>query len=261
MHCSTMVFVKPLDRPGQRPGVVARCTLTLLILAFSCAVARTGQATPRCDVAPDRPKLYRLELTVPATFCRDRFSDRSCREFPKPAAIQLHGLWPNYRSGFPEGACSDAECPHQSPELGSYCRYPEPPGLYESGSWKALNGYMAGTENCLERHEWVKHGTCSPMDATTYFTWALQNTRRIASALRWPADRPVSRRQFHQRVAKRLPELAGAIRLTCKQGALSSLYVLYEWGPVPTRPIPTRNGANHYGNCPNSFLIPAQPVH
>ena len=243
----------------QRPTAFPHHVVAAACLALVCGAIPSGHAAPSCTVDSERPMLYRLELTVPATFCRDRPTDRSCQQFPKPSAIQLHGLWPNYRSGFPQGACPEAECPHQPPEVGTYCRYPAPPGLYESGAWKALSAYMAGTESCLERHEWVKHGTCSPMDPPSYFAWALQNTRHIAEALRWPTERPVSRRQFNQRVAKRLPELVGAIRLTCRDGSLSSLYVLYEWGPVPTRPIPTRNKANHFGNCPNSFLIPAQP--
>lgn len=243
----------------QRPRVSARRVVASVVLTFAWAATPTTQAAPSCAVDSARPMLYRLELTIPATFCRNRPYDPSCRDFPKPSRIQLHGLWPNYRSGFPEGNCPDSECPNQSPELGTYCRYPEPPGLYQSDAWKTLHGYMAGTESCLERHEWVKHGTCTPMAATAYFAWSLENTRRIAAALRWPADRPVFRRQFDQRVAKRLPELAGAVRLTCKDGALASLYVLYEWGPVPSRPIATRGGTNHYGNCPNSFLIPALP--
>lgn len=247
-----------LTHARSRLSGSGECLLAAVALAF--AATHEPNAAPSCTVDSQRPKLYRLELTVPATFCRNRPTDRSCLEFPKPSAIQLHGLWPNYRSGFPEGTCSEAECLHQPSGLGTYCGYPEPPGLYESGAWKALNGYMAGTENCLERHEWVKHGTCSPMEAPAYFAWALQNTRRIADALRWPPESPVTRRQFNQRIAKRLPELSGAMRLTCKAGTLSSLYVLYEWGPVPTRPIPTRNKVNHYGNCPNSFLVPVQPL-
>lgn len=231
------------------------CCGFLVILAWTS----TAHAAPSCSVDAERPKLYRLELSVPATFCGNHRNDPSCQVFPKPTRIQLHGLWPNYRSGFPQGECPPGECPRQDPGLGSYCRYPEPPGLYDSSAWKDLKGFMTGTENCLERHEWVKHGTCSPMDAPTYFQWSLETTKRIATALDLPSDRPVSRKKFNQRVARNLKDLDGSVRLSCKNGALSSLYVLYEWDPVPARPIPTRNNTNHFGNCPNSFLIPAVP--
>ncbi len=219
-----------------------------------------AQARPVCDVDPDRPKLYRLEMTVPATYCNGRTEDLSCRSFPKPSLLQLHGLWPNYRSGFPEGVCLPGECPRQDADRGTYCRYPRPPGLYESETWQQLQGYMAGTENCLERHEWVKHGTCSPMDAPTYFGWSLETTRRIATALRLPNNGWISREAFDRRVKSELPELHGAIRLTCRNGELSSLYVLYQWGNVPDRPIPTREWTNHFGNCPTAFRIPARPT-
>lgn len=234
--------------------VVANCGLAA-VLAWSGA----GQGEPGCSVDPEQPKLYRLELTVPATFCRGRADDLSCRTFPKPSLLQLHGLWPNYRSGFPVGGCSPGECVRQNPGLGAYCQYPAPPGLYESSAWQGLKDYMAGAESCLERHEWVKHGTCTPMDAPAYFRWALNTTRRIAARLDLPSDRRMSRAAFNRRVKRKLPDLDGAIRLTCKSGALSSLYVLYEWGDVPARPIPTRDRANHFGNCPRSFLIPALP--
>lgn len=122
-----------------------------------------------------------------------------------------------------------------------------------------MKGYMAGTESCLERHEWVKHGTCSPMDAPAYFRWSLEATKHIAERLNLPGDRPISRSNFNERARTNLPELDGALRLTCKEGALSSLYVLYEWGEAPAKPIPTRDGTNHFGNCPASFTIPSTP--
>jgi ribonuclease T2 len=37
---------------------------------------------------------------------------------------------------------------------------------------KDLAVYMPGYTSCLERHEWYKHGTCSAMDADTYFSTA-----------------------------------------------------------------------------------------
>jgi ribonuclease T2 len=103
-------------------------------------------------VDPARSKVYRLELTVPATFCRRASDDPACRDFPKPFAIQLHGLWPNYPSGYPEGRCSRAECRERSDDEGRYCGYPAPPEVYQTPCLPKLKDYMAGTEKCLERH-------------------------------------------------------------------------------------------------------------
>lgn len=218
-----------------------------------------GDAKPSCSVDPGRSKVYRLELTVPATYCRRAAGEPDCRDFPKRSAIQLHGLWPNYQSGYPQGNCPRTECPERPDDEGRYCAYPALTQVYQATWWPELKPYMAGTEKCLERHEWVKHGTCSPMDAASYFHWALDNTRRIATALDALADQRVTRSRFDDMVRDRLPDLAGSLRLNCKGGALASLYVLYEWGERPTRPIPTRDAGTHFGNCRDAFTIPTRP--
>jgi ribonuclease T2 len=222
-------------------------------------LAAPAFATPSCTVDPARTKVYRLELTVPATFCRRAENDPACEDFPKASALQLHGLWPNYQSGYPEGHCPSNECRERPPADGRYCDYPAPPGVYQATWWPELKPYMAATEKCLERHEWVKHGTCSPMSADRYFRWSLETTRRIAGALSGFTDQRVTRRRFDEQVRQELPDLAGSLRLNCKRGALSSLYVLYEWGDPPRKPIPTRDEGNHFGNCRDSFTIPSRP--
>lgn len=243
---------------GNHRGRDARRFRTVFALPLLLGWHLAGQAAS-CSVDPQRPKVYRLELTVPATFCRGRSSDAGCQTFPKPSLIQLHGLWPNYLTGYPEGQCAPDQCVRQHEKLGTYCRYPSPPGLYQASWWNGLKAYMAGTESCLERHEWVKHGICTPMEARNYFRWSLETTKGIATRLRLPSDQVVSRKDFSERVRGELPELDGAIRLACRGSALASLSVLYEWGAVPAKPIPTRGKTLHFGNCPNAFLIPAVP--
>lgn len=233
-----------------------------LLVAFSSVAA----AAPVCKVKQGKPMLYRLDLTVPATFCQggNGSQDPSCDEFPKESNLQLHGLWPNYRNGgYPSGNCGAGGCKSQSAAQGKFCQYPKPPGLYMSATWNEHSGYMAGTEKCLERHEWVKHGTCSGMSAVAYFDWALTTTASIAERLALPADTDISREQFNQLVREKTPELDGAIRLTCRGEALSGLYVLLEWGDSPGKPpgkpIPTGQGGNHFGNCKQTFYVPTRP--
>ncbi|MFO1417739.1 MAG: hypothetical protein U1E83_03640 [Methylotetracoccus sp.] len=232
------------------------CIASAVALDTSTAIVN---AAPSCQLDPERPKLMRLELTVPATYCARVQDDPSCLEFPKPSAIQLHGLWPNYQSGHPSGQCDRSECREQTARQGRYCAFPEPDGLYQAAWWPRLKPYMAGAESCLERHEWVKHGTCSGMKAANYFAWSLESTRRIAEALAEASDRMLTRDAFDRLVRDRLPDLDGAIRLNCRRNTVSSLYVLYEWGDPPGQPMRTRDSANHFGNCPKSFVIPSRP--
>jgi len=233
-----------------------------LFFVSSLLFAASAIATPTCAVSSSKQKLYRLDLTVPATFCMGPKgkSDPSCKNFPKDSLLQLHGLWPNYTKGYPEGKCSASECPIQSDANGKYCAYPKPKGLYESDVWKTGHGYMAGAEKCLERHEWVKHGTCSPMEPTAYFGWALETTKHISETLKIPADTPITRTDFDAMIAKNAPELAGAVRLQCSgKKYVSGLYVLYDWGNTPGSVIQTTSGKNSFGNCGKILVFPSKP--
>lgn len=215
---------------------------------------------PSCDLDSRKEKLYRLDLTVPATFCSRAGNDPSCKIFPKKSILQLHGLWPNYTNGFPEGNCEPNECKTQSVKLGKFCKYPKPKGLYDSKTWKELSeDYMAGREKCLERHEWVKHGVCSPMEASTYFKWALEKTKKISLAFEPLVDKSIGKAEVNAIVKKNLPDLDGVIRLSCKGKFVSGVFVLYEWGDIPGNPIQTRGAENGFGNCPKKFIFPSNP--
>jgi len=57
------------------------------------------------------------------------------------------------------------------------------------------------------------------MGAAAYFDWALTTTACIAERLALPADTEIGREQFNQPVREKPPELAGAVRLTCRDEA------------------------------------------
>lgn len=224
-------------------------------IIFLCGFGLAGKvfANPTCSVSQAK-KIYRLELSVPAAFCREvTSSDPSCKAFPKASIIQLHGLWPNYESGYPAGECAPNIC--KKNDSKRYCDYPEPEGLYAAPIWKTHQEFMAGVEICLERHEWVKHGTCSPMSPVEYFAWSLAKTREIATALNVKANTSISRSNFARQVKTRLPELDGAIHIICKNKYVSSLYVLYEWGNKPGSPIKTKTTGVSFKGCNNNVIF------
>jgi ribonuclease T2 len=224
---------------------------------LGCFEAFQAFAEPTCHIDLNKEPYYRLELTASATFCKGKGNqnDPSCKDFPKEGAIQLHGLWPNYKQGYPTGICNSSECP---PNLPTYCDYPSPPKLYESDSWKNMKGYMAGLEKCLERHEWVKHGVCSPMPAPAYFEWSLTKAKEISEAVAPYVDRKLSRKEFNQIISDKLPNIDGAVRLKCAGPNLYSMSVFYQWGDAPGAVIPTTSRQNSFGNCKKTFRIPTK---
>lgn len=222
-------------------------------------------AGAQCSVDTARATYYHLELTVPATFCRDRAGDPSCASFPKVAALQLHGLWVDYADGpaprYPAGTCSGGGCQYlDHPPTDGYCRVlPEPPGLYASPAWKEKHGYFAGAEKCLERHEWVKHGTCSPMEAPAWGAWSLDKTAEIAGRIGIKAYEPLSQAAIDAAVRTNLPELDGAVTFTCKKDALASLSVDYAWGQTPGAVRKRPEGRNRYNGCRKTIVLPSRP--
>ena len=121
-----------------------------------------------------------------------------------------------------------------------------------------MKGYMAGLEKCLERHEWVKHGVCSPMNAPAYFEWSLAKAKEISEAVAPYVDRKLSRKQFNMLVAYKLSDIDGAVRLKCSGQNLLGLSVFYKWGDTPQEVIPTTSGQNSFGNCKKTFRIPSK---
>ena len=71
---------------------------------------------------------------------------------PPPAALGVHGLWPNYAFGFPQ-CCGAAPRPLRA--------LPHALATRMAGQWPDPTAAAAGNALCgLWNHEWQKHGTC-----------------------------------------------------------------------------------------------------
>jgi ribonuclease T2 len=105
-----------------------------------------------CETKPDKPEC--------ATESRDRFD---------ATHFTLHGLWPQPRRNAycdvpPEMSLADKN--------GDWDQLPEP--KLSDATRQKLAQVMPGTQSNLERHEWIKHGTCFHADsADEYFSRAI----------------------------------------------------------------------------------------
>ena len=77
----------------------------------------------------------------------------------------LHGLWPQPRSN---GYCGVAADVVSRDKGRDWQQLPAP--AISAATRTTLERVMPGTQSGLERHEWLRHGTCYGSDADTYFS-------------------------------------------------------------------------------------------
>ncbi|TGW06514.1 ribonuclease, partial [Mesorhizobium sp. M2D.F.Ca.ET.145.01.1.1] len=89
----------------------------------------------------------------------------------------LHGLWPQPNSPFYcQASASDKanDNPAHWQDL--------PPVNLDADTRAELDKVMPGTASKLERHEWIKHGTCYGKSQQEYFSDALHLMREVNSS-------------------------------------------------------------------------------
>jgi len=129
----------------------------------------TVKAKPKSRGFGGKEPYYAFALSWEPTFCEAMRTKAECRnETPRSfeaSHFTLHGLWPQpFRNQFcdvdPKLSALDDQ--HQWDAL------PEP--QLSAQTRAALNIIMPGTQSNLQRHEWIKHGTCYPAaNADQYF--------------------------------------------------------------------------------------------
>ncbi len=121
-----------------------------------------------------------LALSWQNSFCETHPNKKECRPLYNRAKnhLVLHGLWPQ-------------------PASKSYCNVPKsiiskdkhhqwrslPAIEYPVDLKKEMLIYMPGIYSSLDRHEWIKHGTCYTSDPIKYFLVAIKLTKEVDNSL------------------------------------------------------------------------------
>lgn len=131
-------------------ALLPRIALIVLGLLF---VPASGHAQDRRQNTPGQFDFYVLALSWSPSFCaaaQERGSSAvrqpQCAE--RSYAFVVHGLWPQYASGFPE-----------------YCQVPAP--RLDRAIVASMMDLMPAPR--LIFHEWDRHGTCSGLAPRAYF--------------------------------------------------------------------------------------------
>lgn len=103
-------------------------------------------------------------------FCEGAAGKPECRQQSRTrfdaSNFSLHGLWPTGEY------CNVSSKLEQLDRDGRWSALP--PVELPAELRKTLDQVMPGTRSQLERHEWIKHGTCFGADETPYFSVATQ---------------------------------------------------------------------------------------
>lgn len=142
------------------------------------AAVDTAQGTVKPKPKPKGPKggipTYAFAISWEPAFCQAMKGKAECKA-QTPASydashFSLHGLWPQPRRNVFCGvdqATAALDDQHQWEQL--------PAPDISAATKAALDKVMPGTQSVLERHEWIKHGTCYPSgNADQYFTDAIR---------------------------------------------------------------------------------------
>lgn len=240
--------------------------------------------------APLQPKQYGdfdryvLALSWQTGFCqslhdRGRSEPDECRLQKEPANkadyLTVHGLWPALPKSIAvrgvddrrwmRYGCATRPVPNMPEARASQKCAAAETGLSLEVANK-LNAVMpgAGSNTCLERYEYAKHGVCFGFDPDDYFgTMVRLNTEIKASPLGvFLAEnygKTVTRDAFNAAVAKAYGEQSvKAVKLTCSGNPawLTEMQIAIKADAINA---PLISGSllpqPHPGNCGNSFVI------
>jgi ribonuclease T2 len=178
-----------------------------------------------CEARPPAPQradydYYVLALSLAPAFCEDALGSRrvphQCRDTElaefRRQPLSLHGLWPNRVSGQRPFYCNGER------DRGGMC---DQTRVALTGALSAkLEAAMPGTADCLERHEWAKHGSCSGLGMEAYFSESIRLAERVnralGAALASHAGREVGLDTLRAEIRRHAPELLDSTVFDCR---------------------------------------------
>jgi ribonuclease T2 len=137
----------------------------VLAALIACAGLAQGQLREDRGAPMGRFDFYVLALSWSATWCAitgERRGSSQCESGRNPGFV-VHGLWPQYESGYPAFCAPDGRNPSRN-------------------ALQRAEGVLP--EIGLARHQWRKHGTCSGLSAEAYF----EATATAKAKVRIPAE-------------------------------------------------------------------------
>jgi len=120
-----------------------------------------------------------LALSWHNSFCKTHPNKKECRPLYNYGKnhLVLHGLWPDKKS-----YCNVAESLIEKDKKHQWRALPEPL-TYNIIRNPEFIRYFPGILSGLEKHEWIKHGTCYTNNPKEYFTTAVNLTKEVDNSM------------------------------------------------------------------------------
>ena len=198
--------------------------------------------------------VYLLAQSWQAEFCYNKYSTYPGCNSPEDywtTQFTLHGLWPEYTTGYPE-SCTDEAFDASSVEnaIGLDVLNQYWPNVKANQDDSAYTSFW--------EHEWTKHGTCSGLSQVDYFTAAINLLKNGQST----TPDVISQNVGGSASADDIRSAYGGanyVALHCKGAFLSEAYTC--WGKDdsgnPTTQVQCPDEVINAGNCQDTVSISA----
>jgi len=170
-----------------------------------------------------------LVLSWQNSFCQTHQNRKECKiinRSKEPSHLVLHGLWPQPRNNQYCGVDKKLIAKDKHRQWRAL------PKLELSKETMAMmQKYMPGYISGLDRHEWIKHGTCYSKDPERYFHDALSLTKEVDTSLVGEYLRANEGRKIELINLKRVFDKAFGkgssihLEMRCKNRLLSELWI------------------------------------
>jgi ribonuclease T2 len=172
---------------------------------------------------------YVLAISWQPAFCEGKPEKTECKTQTESrfdaSYFSLHGLWPQPSS---RAYCGVARSDIAADESGNWDALS--PVALEASTRNALDRIMPGTMSKLDRHEWVKHGTCvDGVSAQRYFATAIAlvdevNQSKLQALFASRVGQEVSSDEIREAMDASFGHGAGQrVRVSCKRDSSRNL--------------------------------------
>jgi len=194
-----------------------------------CGVLLTDFKTRQIE-KPEKEKDYLLAISWQPAFCQSHQSKLECEtqtdDRYDATHLSLHGLWPQPRNN----AYCNVSDKDKSIDRRNAWHLLDPLGLAEE-TFVELFISMPGVASHLQRHEWIKHGTCYSDSAETYYKDSLNlinkiNDTNISTLFANNIEKTITAEQIRNAFDEAFGKGSGEkVNVKCRKGLIVELWV------------------------------------